>query len=267
MTLSSWGAAPAAGARQWRRVRLAEITVPRSAACSSIGMIDSGHRLSADAGAQVLAEGGNAIDAAAAAVFASWVVEPEMCRVGGTVQGVLHLADPDMFPSPIDGKWSKAYAAEIADRIDMRRACGTVRPVDPWPHETRITGKQRPAGRREPSRGIDNPGTTQVVAADKDGNVASFNITHGGALGSGGTTPGTDIVLNNATISFDPEPRNANSIRTNRRGDGVRAECHRPPERSAADGPRRLRRSHDNQLPGPRDLRCCRFRNEGAAGY
>ena len=55
-------------------------------------MICTGHRLSADAGAQVLAEGGNAIDAAAAAVFVSWVVEPEMCGLGGTVQGVLHLA-------------------------------------------------------------------------------------------------------------------------------------------------------------------------------
>ena len=446
-------------------MRRSEITVSKSAVCSSIGMIGTGHRLSADAGAQVLADGGNAIDAAAAAVFASWVVEPEMCGVGGTVQGVLHLAassettvlypvrgvpaaaaedlyelesgldpwgrwrkvkddanmlgplsiatpgalagmsavldaygslplarllepaiafardgfpvdgytaltigshldeilrypptaeifapggvppspgsahqagsmiiqsdlarslqriahegaavlhggelahqveqhlasiggilsardlrdlpvrvdsqerpftyrgfdlvwsdgyfaplmlnilenfdlaslgpdspayrhlmietmryaftsvlehlaDPGMMPSPVDGLWSKAYAAEIADRIDMRRASGTVRAVDPWPHETRITGQQRAAGRREPSRGIDNPGTTQVVAADKDGNVASFNITHGGAFGSGVTIPGTGIVLNNAMISFDPEPGKANSIRPNRR--------------------------------------------------
>ena len=446
-------------------MRRAEVTVSKTTICSSDGMIATGHRLSADAGAQVLADGGNAIDAAAAAVFASWVVEPEMCGIGGTAQGVLHLAasgetvalypargvpaaaaedmfelepgldpwgrwrkvkddanmfgprsiatpgalagmsavldaygslplarllepaiahardgfsvdgytaltigshlgeilrypptaeifapggvppspgsahqagstivqsdlarslrriahegaavfhggelahqveqylasiggiltardlrdlparvgsqerpftyrgfglvwsdgyvaplmlnilenfdlaslgpdspayrhlmietmryafasvlehlaDPGMMPSPIDGLWSKAYAAEIADRIDMRRAAGTVGPVDPWPHETRITGQQRPAGQREPSRGIDNPGTTQVVAADKDGNVASFNVTHGGAFGSGVTIPGTGIVLNNAMISFDPEPGRANSIRPNRR--------------------------------------------------
>ena len=128
-----------------------------------------------------------------------------------------YLADPGMLPSPIDGLWSKAYAAEIADRIDVRRATGRVEPVDPWAHETRITGQQRPKGRRELSRGIDNPGTTQVVAADADGNVASFNITHGGAFGSGVTVPGTGIVLNNAMISFDPEPGKANSIRPNRR--------------------------------------------------
>ncbi len=128
-----------------------------------------------------------------------------------------HLADPGMMPSPIDGLWSKAYAAEIADRIDVRRASGKVQPVDPWAHETRITGQQRPKGWREFSRGVDNPGTTQVVAADTDGNVASFNITHGGAFGSGVTVPGTGIVLNNAMISFDPEPGKANSIRPNRR--------------------------------------------------
>ena len=128
-----------------------------------------------------------------------------------------YLADPGMMPSPIDGLWSKAYAAEIADRIDMRRASGRVEPVDPWAHETRITGQQRPKSRREPSRGIDSPGTTQIVAADTDGNVASFNITHGGAFGSGVTVPDTGIVLNNAMISFDPEPGKANSIRPNRR--------------------------------------------------
>lgn len=128
-----------------------------------------------------------------------------------------HLADPGMMPSPVDGLWSKAYASEIADRINMRQATGAVGPVDPWPHETRITGQQRPANHREPSRGINNAGTTQVVAADKDGNFACFNITHGGAFGSGVTIPATGIVLNNAMISFDPEPGRANSIHPNRR--------------------------------------------------
>ncbi|MDE2867557.1 MAG: gamma-glutamyltransferase [Chloroflexota bacterium] len=132
--------------------------------------------------------------------------------------GVLeYLADPGMMPTPIDGLWSKAYAAEIADRIDMRRASSRMEPVDPWPYETRITVQQRPASKRVASRGIDNPGTTQIVAADSDGNLASFNVTHGGAFGSGVTVPGTGIVLNNAMISFDPEPGRANSIRPNRR--------------------------------------------------
>ena len=128
-----------------------------------------------------------------------------------------YLADPAMTPTPIDGLWSKAYAAEIADRIDMRRASGRVEPVDPWPYETRITGKRNPTSTREASRGLDIPGTTQVVAADNDGNLASFNVTHGGAFGSGVTVPDTGIVLNNAMISFDPEPGRANSIRPNRR--------------------------------------------------
>lgn len=128
-----------------------------------------------------------------------------------------YLADPGMMPTPIDGLWSKAYAAGIADRIDMRRASGRVEPVDPWPYETRITGKRNPTSTREASRGLDIPGTTQVVVADNDGNLASFNVTHGGAFGSGVTVPGTGIALNNAMISFDPEPGRANSIRPKRR--------------------------------------------------
>ena len=175
-----------------------------------------------------------------------------------------HLADPGMMPSPIDGLWSKAYAAAIADRIDKRRATGRVEPVDPWAHETRITGQQRPKGRRELSRGIDNPGTTQVVAADADGNVASFNITHGGAFGSGVTVPGTGIVLNNAMISFDPEPGKANSIRPNRRVMAFSPNVIVLRNGKAAAGVWGFRRSDHDQLPGPCDLRNSRLRHERA---
>ena len=39
------------------------------------GAIAAGHRLTAEAGAEILAEGGNAVDACLAAGFASWVAE------------------------------------------------------------------------------------------------------------------------------------------------------------------------------------------------
>ena len=39
------------------------------------GAIAAGHRLTAEAGAEILAEGGNAVDACLAAAFASWVAE------------------------------------------------------------------------------------------------------------------------------------------------------------------------------------------------
>jgi gamma-glutamyltranspeptidase/glutathione hydrolase len=46
------------------------------------GVIAAGHPLSAEAGARVLREGGNAIDAAVAAVLMSWVVEPLLTGPG-----------------------------------------------------------------------------------------------------------------------------------------------------------------------------------------
>src|SRR4029453_15335854 len=39
------------------------------------GAIAAGHRLTAEAGAEILAEGGNAVDACLAAAFTSWVAE------------------------------------------------------------------------------------------------------------------------------------------------------------------------------------------------
>ena len=105
-------------------MRRSEITVSKSAVCSSIGMIGTGHRLSADAGAQVLADGGNAIDAAAAAVFTSWVVEPEMCGVGGTVQGVLHLAATGETTVLYPVRGVPAAAAEDMFELDPG--------LDPW---------------------------------------------------------------------------------------------------------------------------------------
>src|ERR1700704_950421 len=47
------------------------------------GAIAAGHRLTAEAGAEILAEGGNAVDACLAAAFASWVAESTLTGPGG----------------------------------------------------------------------------------------------------------------------------------------------------------------------------------------
>ena len=49
---------------------------------ASAGMVAAGHPLTAEAGARVLREGGNAVDAAVAAVLASWVAEPLLTGPG-----------------------------------------------------------------------------------------------------------------------------------------------------------------------------------------
>src|SRR6185295_2016898 len=47
------------------------------------GAIAAGHPVTAEVGARVLAEGGNAVDAAVAAGFASWVTESPLTGPGG----------------------------------------------------------------------------------------------------------------------------------------------------------------------------------------
>src|ERR671933_2640865 len=54
------------------------------------GAIAAGHPLTAEVGARVLAEGGNAVDACVAAGFASWVTESTLTGPGGAGFMLVH---------------------------------------------------------------------------------------------------------------------------------------------------------------------------------
>jgi gamma-glutamyltranspeptidase/glutathione hydrolase len=62
---------------------------------SSGGLVTAPDPLVAEAGAEVLRAGGNAVDAAVAAAFAEGVAEPPMAGVGGGVTMTIALRDPD----------------------------------------------------------------------------------------------------------------------------------------------------------------------------
>ncbi len=121
-----------------------------------------------------------------------------------------HYGDPDVVASPVNGLASRVFAAERAAGIRLTEAAP--RPIaaaDPWPYEdAEGPPATRPAGR---SRGGVR-GTSQVAAADREGNVAALITSLSNAFGSLVLVPGTGVFLNDGMQNFDPRPGSPNSI-------------------------------------------------------
>ena len=64
------------------------------------GVVAAGHPLTAEAGAQVLRAGGNAVDAALAAMVTSFVTEPQLTGLGAG--GYMLVAEPGATPALLD---------------------------------------------------------------------------------------------------------------------------------------------------------------------
>jgi gamma-glutamyltranspeptidase/glutathione hydrolase len=67
---------------------------PQRIAASRHGMVATAHFCATDVGRQILAEGGNAVDAAVASALALCVCEPAACGIGGQTMMLIHLARP-----------------------------------------------------------------------------------------------------------------------------------------------------------------------------
>jgi gamma-glutamyltranspeptidase/glutathione hydrolase len=104
------------------------MTEKRSATASR-GMVVTNHPLGSAAGAEMLAAGGNAVDAAIAALFALTVVEPMMVGIFGA--GMTHLRLGDGRHLVIDNYTT----APAASRADMYRPLS-----DAWPDYLRAEG-------------------------------------------------------------------------------------------------------------------------------
>src|SRR5215468_8045901 len=88
------------------------------------GAIAAGHPLTAEAGARILAAGGNAVDACIAAGFASWVAESPLTGPGGGGFMLVHLAGEegahvlDFFVT-LPGKGLPARPAAEMEVVDL----------------------------------------------------------------------------------------------------------------------------------------------------
>lgn len=87
--------------------------IGKTEASSGSGMVTAEHPLAAEAGARILAAGGNAVDAAVAAAFAMGVVEPTTSGLAGVAWCVIR--QPDGTVTTIDG----AGAAPLRATPDM----------------------------------------------------------------------------------------------------------------------------------------------------
>jgi gamma-glutamyltranspeptidase/glutathione hydrolase len=82
----------------------------------SRGAIAAGHRLTAEAGGQVLREGGNAVDAAVCAALASFAVESPLTGLGAGGFMLVHTADEDVlhdFFVEVPGREGGERSAEL----------------------------------------------------------------------------------------------------------------------------------------------------------
>lgn len=84
----------------------------------ALGAVSSDHREATAAGEQILNEGGNAFDAAAAVLFALNVTQPHLAGIGGSSNVVLYSAAEDRLYA-IDGRETAPQAA-TAEMLDGR---------------------------------------------------------------------------------------------------------------------------------------------------
>ena len=126
------------------------------------------------------------------------------------VDNMRHYGDPDFVPSPVAGLASPEFAASRAASIRLDRAAPRpIPPGDPWPYQRELPVAAAIATRPSAS-GLS--GTSQMVAADADGNVVALITSLTSAFGSLVLVPDGGFFLNNAMRNFDPRPDRANCI-------------------------------------------------------
>jgi gamma-glutamyltranspeptidase/glutathione hydrolase len=129
---------------------------------SARGVVAAGHPLTAEAGAQVLREGGNAVDAAICAVLTSFVTESQLTGFGAGGFMMVHEAGEDTLvdffvaAGGADGVERKAELIPIPVYFDQTPQifnCGASSPGTPqaWSTSTDDSARSRSRGWQSPA--------------------------------------------------------------------------------------------------------------------
>ena len=127
------------------------------------------------------------------------------------IDSMTHYGDPDFESSPVQGLASREFAKLRAAQISLDRAMPRpVPPADPWPFENT---KYAPAKIADAPARPPLGGTSQMAAADREGNMATLCTSLSSGFGSLIYVPEIGVMLNNCMQNFDPRPHMPNRIR------------------------------------------------------
>ena len=101
------------------------------------------------------------------------------------------LGDPEKAKVPVAKLLSPDYADEAAAQISRVVKDGKILPLTTQPRS--------------------QPGTIHLSAVDKDGNMATCTLTHGGNFGARVTVDGLGLTLGHGMSRFEPRPGHPNS--------------------------------------------------------
>ena len=119
----------------WTQKTKARFPIEKAPAIAANGMVVSNNPLGSSAGVELLAAGGNAVDAAIASLFTLTVVEPMMVGIFGAGMSTIRLSDGSHH---CINNYSRAPAAASPDMFQ---------PVsDTWPDYQEVAGRDNDVG-------------------------------------------------------------------------------------------------------------------------
>ena len=126
------------------------------------------------------------------------------------IDNIAFYCDPDFGPpGPVAGLSSRAFGQKRAAMLSLERALPRpVAPLDPGGGKLSDYLQAAATDPWPPKLA----GTSQVAAADRDGNMVALLTSVSQSFGSLVAVPGTGILLNNGMGNFDPRPGRPNSI-------------------------------------------------------